>query len=710
MAQIYLVHLFGKNDATNPATNVTLRLSSGKYHRSNFDYRARIIALDLVYDMEASLWGTRPSTASITAINIDGGLDSFRQYRMISGEIRKGDSVNAFSNANFPVIWSGPLNEYTNAGETVDVVMANRVGYLNTLISAGNIESSVYDGTGKPGAVLTGYLTFNGATFSTGISSGDLDSSSFTALSSAYDYDLEVLPNSSGSQNFLSLVDGALVGIPAVVTVNPNGQVSCPRFRVPGSTSSHSDFVPSSELSIETIHPAAEIRISYKDTDGDDVQRPTQQSIPTKNRWPSVWRSLRGGTLGLAASSNSARRTAADAIGRSALLLFGRRYDRVSFSTRRDVNNLKLGDVIRIRHPRLGFGSGKGGLLTRIRENLSGLHELESWVLNDNHDPTITTEDSHTLTLPIPAYAYSGTFGETYTFTINLAIPGYLIDGGGTENLTTISFRGMNAIFLTVSLSAGGFVQDVFDFGYIEIDFSNITDADGTEAYTGSATDPNPFDSDSANMKIRNRMVITPGRKDAQSVDRIGQPSLTWTGDETNPYTFQLGGVTSGAREFINATSQASSDNIAGMTVTISASPYPEIPAPGAVDVSYLAIPRSDAGTGVVNRYSTAYFYVSDVDDLNPITAFAYRVTRVSDDTVVAESTDPPNYDFPVYGPTFGTGRAAGSRTGAAQGKIIIAIPVGFVTDAVRNRDYDFEIWPIGPGGDGPVSTYQFRP
>ena len=450
MAQIYLVHLFGKDDSNSPATDVTLRLSSGKYHRSNFDYRARISELDLVYDMESGLWNTRESNAFIQAINIDGGLDAWRVYRITSAEVRKGNSDNAYSNTNFPVVWSGPIREFRFRDESLEINIADRIGYLNDIINSTDLQGGA-SVSGTPGTVLRNHVTYSSAGFSTGITSSQVNTASFNVIDSLFTNTISIgLEEDDNDQNFLSLVDEALVGLPFSLASQRNANVFAPRFVVPTAGASVKTLHPTGELRFDTISPAGEIELTFTGTDGKIPGGTEFELEGVKTRWPAFWRKLPGGNIQFESGTNTERSTALSTIANASLNVFARRFDRVRFETLTDLSGINVGSVVSVQHPRFGFSSQKEGLVTRIKETVTGVTEVEMWTLSDLIPPGSITE--RTFREPVDAagvgYEYLFTATDTdaaITGAANLPLATWPYDhaaAGPVTRGTQMYFRG----------------------------------------------------------------------------------------------------------------------------------------------------------------------------------------------------------------------------------------------------------------------------
>ena len=387
---VYLVHLTGFDD-TNFGRPVTVRASSRSYFGSDFDYRARLEDMELLWQMEPGFERIYNNEGVIRLVNNDAGLDRWVNYRFDYCVIRRGDSSLSYSDANFPKVFEGPVFDFQATMTSVSVTVADRLQALNRPITSVELSSAVFDGSGLPGAVCRGWLLYNDASgFSTGFTSADVDRARFDAIDEAYPYDLSVSLHTQETEfNYLDALDNALNGLPFSLFVNRSGLVSVAEFRRPSSVDNATVYYPIAEPEIERIFPVAEVSSQYLQNDDRGVEdAPVAELGAVKSSYPRQWRKLQTGILYPSAGTDTEREDVVRNVVASLLGIFNGVFDRLIFSTRQPVSTLNLGDQVAVEFPRYGYNAPVPGIVTLIRESISGIHELELWTSPPLVQPT----------------------------------------------------------------------------------------------------------------------------------------------------------------------------------------------------------------------------------------------------------------------------------------------------------------------------------
>ena len=392
---VYLVRLTGHDD-TNFGRAVTVRASSAPYFGGDFDYRARLDDLDILWQMEPGFERVYNNEGTILLVNNDAGLDAWVNLRFDYCTIRRGDSALPYSDSNFPLVFEGPVFDFQASIDSLSVTVADKLYAINRPITSVELSDNIFSGAGLPGSVCRGWLTYNDASgFSTGFSDSDIDKAVFDQIDTEYPYDLLInLHTNEVEFNFLDALDNALNGLPYALFVNRAGKVSAAKFRRAQTDASNRVYFPIENPEIERIYPVAEVSSQYLQNDDRGVEdAPVAELASVKESYPRQWRKLQTGTIFPSAGTDAEREDALRAIVAALLGIFNGVFDRVIFSTRQDVSDLNLGDQIAVEFPRYGYNAPVPGIVTLIRESISGIHELEVWTSPPLVQPTGAVTD-----------------------------------------------------------------------------------------------------------------------------------------------------------------------------------------------------------------------------------------------------------------------------------------------------------------------------
>ena len=392
---VYLVELTGHDD-TNFGNAVTVRASSAPYFGGDYDYRARLDDLDILWQMEPGFERVYNNEGVIQLVNNDAGLDSWVNVRFSYCRIRRGDSALSYSNSNFPLVFEGPVFDFQASMQTLSISVADRLYALNRPITSLELSPSIFSGDGLPGSVCRGWLSYNDASgFSTGLAASDIDKAVFDQIDSEYPYELSVnLHTNEVEFNFLEALDNSLNGLPYALFVNRAGKVSAAKFRRAQTDENNRVYYPIEQPEIERIYPVAEVSSQYLQNDDRGVEdAPVAELASVKASYPRQWRKLETGTIFPSAGTDAEREDALRAIVTALLGVFNGVFDRLIFSTRQDVYDLNLGDQIAVEFPRYGYNAPVPGIVTLIRESITGIHELEIWTSPPLVQPTGVVTD-----------------------------------------------------------------------------------------------------------------------------------------------------------------------------------------------------------------------------------------------------------------------------------------------------------------------------
>ena len=388
--QVYLVHLSGFND-TNFGRAVTVRASSAPYFNAANDYRARLEGMDILWQMEPGFEKVYNNEGVIRLVNNDAGLDEWVNLRFDYCVIRRGDSDLAYSTANFPKIFEGPVFDFQATMATLEVTVADRLYALNRPITSNELSAGVFDGTGLPGAVCRGWLTYHDAYgFSTGFSDDDIDTESFDLIDAEYPHELSINLHTSESEfNYLDAMDNALNGLPFALYVNRDGKIAAAKFQRAQASESNRTYYPIEQPEIERIYPVAEVSSQYLQNDDRGVEdAPVAELSAVKESYARQWRKLQTGIIYPAAGTDAGREDVVRDIVVSLLGIFNGVFDRLIIATRQPVSDLNLGDQVSVEFPRYGYNAPIQGIVTLIRESITGIHELELWTSPPLIQPT----------------------------------------------------------------------------------------------------------------------------------------------------------------------------------------------------------------------------------------------------------------------------------------------------------------------------------
>ena len=392
---VYLVELTGHDD-TNFGNAITVRASSAPYFGGDYDYRARLDDLDILWQMEPGFERVYNNEGIIQLVNNDAGLDRWVNLRFSYCRIRRGDSSLSYSNSNFPLVFEGPVFDFQASMQTLSVSVADRLYALNRPITSLELSPSIFSGDGLPGSVCRGWLSYNDASgFSTGLSASDIDKAVFDQIDEEYSHELSVnLHTNEVEFNFLEALDNSLNGLPYALFVNRAGKVSAAKFRRPQADENNRVYYPIEQPEIERIYPVAEVSSQYLQNDDRGVEdAPVAELASVKSSYPRQWRKLETGTIYPSAGTDVEREDALRDIVTALLGVFNGVFDRVIFSTRQDVYDLNLGDQIAVEFPRYGYNDPVPGIVTLIRESITGIHELEVWTSPPLVQPTGAVTD-----------------------------------------------------------------------------------------------------------------------------------------------------------------------------------------------------------------------------------------------------------------------------------------------------------------------------
>ena len=392
---VYLVELTGHDD-TNFGNAITVRASSAPYFGGDYDYRARLDDLDILWQMEPGFERVYNNEGIIQLVNNDAGLDRWVNLRFSYCRIRRGDSSLSYSNSNFPLVFEGPVFDFQASMQTLSISVADRLYALNRPITSLELSPSIFSGDGLPGSVCRGWLSYNDASgFSTGLSASDIDKAVFDQIDEEYSHELSVnLHTNEVEFNFLEALDNSLNGLPYALFVNRSGKVSAAKFRRPQFDENNRVYYPIQQPEIERIYPVAEVSSQYLQNDDRGVEdAPVAELASVKASYPRQWRKLETGTIFPSAGTDAEREDALREIVTALFGVFNGVFDRVIFSTRQDVYDLNLGDQIAVEFPRYGYNAPVPGIVTLIRESITGIHELEIWTSPPLVKPTGAVTD-----------------------------------------------------------------------------------------------------------------------------------------------------------------------------------------------------------------------------------------------------------------------------------------------------------------------------
>ncbi len=363
---VSVVHFDGYDADDDP---VVLRAADRRYRLDDYDHRARLVEMDVLFELESGLFTeTHTDTARVLLANVEGGVDDWRDWRDIrltTFTHYRGDMRWPLS--DFRVAFDGEVYNVQGDHDQLDITVASRVNRVNVTIKDGDFT---FPGGGLPGTVAKSYLTdASGGLFTL----ADLDEDSFDAVDTAFPYLIDVDPDAV-QENYLGLVDRSFSGLPLDLCVRRDGLLYVAEFQKPSGASDIQTFRPIGRPEIETVWPLGEITV--KNTTSVDSHESFRENTDIKEQYPNNWRSMTVETEFVHAD----RETHTEALGDFILELYDRPFDRVRFDTLRDLSRLNLGDEIAVQFPRYGYDEGRYGITTLMRDRKSRVNTIEIWV------------------------------------------------------------------------------------------------------------------------------------------------------------------------------------------------------------------------------------------------------------------------------------------------------------------------------------------